>query len=436
VAARTPDQTSGEDRGRRYSAIVDPEQRFALDPPARRDMAEMAGKILILRWAGSAYDSLGGLLELTAQEFAAQGYNLVMFLAQGQEWPNRLLQLLKAGDIACAVTMSGIGADMAIDGTLVWEAAKVPLFNWSCDHPCYFPTRHVIRNRFLLHGYVFPDHARYNINHLKPNGAAFAVHLGIPPRDLFPAAPLPLAGRNGRIMFTKTGHDINKIEANWRTYGQDLQQVVFAAAEALFHRSTADFIPVLQRIGEPHGLFLDGDSELAMLLIREIDAYIRFKRANLVMDTILQYPVDVFGSGWDHIRWDGANAKFHGAMTWRSMVENLPRYIGCLSINPLVEESVHDRVFFALSAAVVPVTDSNRFSRANMPALEPYTFTFTRERIEQAVETLLAGPAAALEQTEATRQQLAVPFGMQRAARQILQFASLHGVNARCGHRT
>ncbi|MGD0108471.1 MAG: hypothetical protein ABSC06_31190 [Rhodopila sp.] len=391
----------------------------------------MAGKILILRWAGSAYDSLGGFLELIAQEFAAQGHSVTLFAADGEGWPNRLVDLLKAGDIAFALTMSGIATDLAVSDKLVWEAAKVPLFNWSCDHPSYFPSRHVIRNPFLLHGYVFPDHARYNITHLRPNGAAFAVHLGIPPRSLFPQAPLPLGNRNGRIMFTKTGHDTNEIEATWHTYIPDLQAIIFAAAEELFHRSTADALPVLRGLAEQRGIFLDGDSRLAMLLIREIDTYIRFRRANLVMHTVLRYPVDVFGNGWDHIKSEGAQARFHGAATWRAMIEQLPRYLGCLSTNPLVDDSVHDRSFFALAAGVVPVSDSNAFSRARMSALEPYTFPFTQERIEHAVEALLAAPAEALARTESTWQELAVPFGMRRAARQIVHFVALHGMNAR-----
>jgi hypothetical protein len=128
----------------------------------------MANRVLILRWAGSAYDSLGGLLELTGHELAAQGLNVTMFAADGKDWPQRLIQLLRQGGISFALTMSGIGTDLSVDGKLIWEAAKVPLFNWSCDHPCYFPMRHAVRNTYLLHGYVFPDHARYNISAFEP----------------------------------------------------------------------------------------------------------------------------------------------------------------------------------------------------------------------------------------------------------------------------
>jgi hypothetical protein len=396
-------------------------------------MPTMANRVLILRWAGSAYDSLGGLLELMAQEFAALGLDVTLFAADGTEWPKRLVQTLGQGDIAFAVTLSGIGAELAIDGKSVWETAKVPLFNWSCDHPCYFPARHGIRTPYLLHGYVFPDHARYNIRHLHPNGTAFAAHLGIPTRTLFPEAPLPLADRNGRIMFTKSGADTNQIEAEWRGYGLDMQQILFAAAEALFLSSTADFLPTLQLIAEPHGIFIDGNSQLAMRLLREIDGYIRFKRANLVMNAVLRYPVDVFGSGWDHIHREGAAARFYGATTWRAMIEQLPRFLGCLSTNPLVEESVHDRVFFALAAGAAPISDDNAFARANLPLLEPYRFGFTCDRIEQAVEAVLADPEDAIARTEESWHTLAVPFGMRRAAQQIVQFVMLHSLNAPCG---
>ncbi|HEY1414119.1 MAG TPA: hypothetical protein VGF36_18380, partial [Rhodopila sp.] len=105
----------------------------------------------------------------------------------------------------------------------------------------------------------------------------------------------------------------------------------------------------------------------------------------------------------------------------------------CLSINPLVEESVHDRVFFALAAGVAPISDGNGFARANLPRLEPYRFVFTGDRIEQAVEAVLANPDDAIARTEESWQALAEPFGMRRAARQIVQFAMFHSLNAPIG---
>lgn len=393
----------------------------------------MTKRILILRWGGSAYDSLGGLLELTARQFNELGANVGIFVADGPNWLNQLYGILQQGDIAFALTMSGIGVEAMIDGKSMWETAKVPLFNWCCDHPCYFPVRHAIRSPYLLHGYVFPDHAKYNVAHFRANGVAYSAHLGIPPRSVFPHAPMPASSRNGRIIFTKTGRDTNEIEARWRNTGNDIGQILFHAAEELMLGSTGDFLPVIQRVAEPFGLFFTGSSHLAMQLIAEVDAYVRFRRANLIARSILAYPVDVFGTGWDHIPWEGARARYGGPLSWRAMLELLPGYSACLSTNPLVDDSVHDRVFYALAAGVPPIGDSNRFTRTHMPGLEPYMFTFKPESVGQAIEAVLLDPETSASHTEEAWQALSMPFGLRRSAQQIVQFVSLHNLNASFG---
>jgi hypothetical protein len=394
---------------------------------------DVAGKILILRWTGSAYDSIGGLLEEVAQEFVALGRHVLIFVADTDNWPERLVQVLQQGDIAFVLTMSGIGMDSYLhDRTLLWDAVKIPIFNWSCDHPCHYPPRHGIRSRFVLHGYVFPDHGQYNIQHLNPNGIAFGIHIGLPARRLFPEAPLPLSQRNGRIIFTKSGSDTNKIEAQWQQSNPTLRRLLFDASEELLHCNTGAFLPVLQRLGAQRGLLLSGNNTLALWLIAELDFYNRFRRGNLLMQALLDYPVDVFGNGWDHLPWSGARAVLHAPIPWReNAVQRLPHYLGCLSINPLVEQSVHDRVFFALSAGVVPLSDANAFSTTHTPSLEPYSFDFTPERIRQAADMLLADPAEAVARTETAWQALSSWATMRHAAMNIMQFVALHDTNAR-----
>jgi hypothetical protein len=120
-------------------------------------------------------------------------------------------------------------------------------------------------------------------------------------------------------------------------------------------------------------------------------------------------------------------------VNWRAMVERLPGYIGCLSTNPLVADSLHDRVFFALAAGVVPLSDGNAFSRANLAGLEPYLFDFTGERIAHAIEAVLSAPADAIARTEEAWNALSVPFGLRRSVQQIIQFATLHPHNAPFG---
>lgn len=396
-------------------------------------MSNQPERIIIIQWGGSAYDSLSGLLRLASDELTADGYEVHTIDINHPDWLDKLKAVLARGGVLYAMGMSGVGSDLYTDDKrLLWEAAKLPFFNWNCDHPCYYPSRHVIRNRYLLHGYVFPDHARYAMQHFNANGTAFFSHMGIPPRRIFTNPPLPARGRNGRILFTKTGGNINSIEARWHSFVPLHRDILFAAAEELFHRSTADFLSVLQRLAEPHGLMLDGNSELTLAFIREVDLYVRCRRANLVVDAVLQYPVDVYGKGWDHIDWSRGAATYNGHADWNQMITLLPGYLGCLSTNPLIDESVHDRSFFALAANVVPVADSNAFSRQRMPELERYTFHFDRHSIGTAVEALLAEPEAALERTEAVWGALEPVLSMRQSLRRIAAYASLVLANARC----
>jgi len=394
----------------------------------------VANRVLILRSANSAYDSLGRILEMVGDYLTEDGLDVTLLSFDQADWPARLGGLLAEGGWKFALAMSGIGADTVTeDGRLLWDAAEVPLFNWNCDHPCYYPSRHVLTSKYVVHGYVFGDHARYTQTHFNPNGVAFAAHLGMPDRDRFGNAPLKPRARNGRILFSKTGRDTAPIEAAWRGMLPVVQTLLFSAAEALYPANTRDFLPTLQQIAEPLGIFLNGNSAFTLDMIQHLDAYIRFKRANALMARLLDHPIDVFGRGWDHIRGAARGARFLGPAGYDYTLEQLPHYLGCLSTNPLVEDSVHDRVFSALAAGVVPVSDDNRFARTHLPKLSPYRFTWSPCDAEAAIGALLDGPRAGLACAEASYQALLPDFTLRHAVRQMVQFVELHGVNRRLG---
>lgn len=391
----------------------------------------MAHKVLILHWKDSAYDSLRGLLLLVGAELNGLGIEVEEILLDTPDCNEKLAQRLTSGDIMLALGMSGLGVDLRdAAGVSLWEKTQVPFYNWNCDHPCYFPARHVIRNRFIINGYVFPDHAMYATQYLNSTGLAFSAHLGLPDRALFPLRPANGASRNGRIMFTKSGRDPNALEAEWREkFHPTITRIMFSAAETLLTHSTGDFLPVLQQHAQMHGIHLAGNGALALLMIQSLDAYIRFRRADKVARVAARYPVDVFGNGWDHIDWTTGAARYHGSRPWLDMVEQLPAYLGCLSTNPLVDYSVHDRVFFALSARVAPISDANAFSQVNMPELAPFSFGIDDDSIAASIEYVLDNPEDALERTENTWATLYPHYSLKHSAHQIVQSVKLAWLN-------
>ena len=168
----------------------------------------------------------------------------------------------------------------------MWEATKIPLFNWSCDHPCYFPVRHGIRtpvpaarlrvSRPCALQYPSSEAERGRLRGASGHPAARAclpVH-----RCRRPAATAASCS-------PRAGPTPTRSRRPGAATATICNRSCLPPPRNCSPRSTADFLPVLQRIAEPFGLFLDGNSRLALLLMREIDGYIRFKRANLVMQT-------------------------------------------------------------------------------------------------------------------------------------------------------
>jgi hypothetical protein len=286
-----------------------------------------------------------------------------------------------------------------------------------------------VRSRHLLHGYVFPDHARYAVAHMHANGAAYAVHIGIPDRRRFADAPRPLSRRNGRFLFAKSGGDPAAIESRWRSFVDPVGRILFAAAEELRGAQTAAFLPTVARIAERHGLHLDGANALLLQMLRELDACARVRNANTVLRAALAFPVDVYGDGWAHLGSGPSHARLFGPVPFGKLETGLPEYLGSVSLNPLIDESVHDRVLFALAANVAPVSDSNRFSRAHMPELERYAFALTTDGVAAALQAVLDAPAEALARTEATWEAMLPEFSMRRSVERIASLATLSHAN-------
>lgn len=388
-------------------------------------------KVVIVEWGGSGNDCLRGFLQFARAELERAGHRVHTLSIDDPLWVNKLVQWHEQERFELAIGMSGLGADAFLqDRRFLWEALKLPFFNWNCDFAAYYPTRHALRNPFLIHGYVFPDHARFAIDNLGGNGCAVAVHMGIPDRLAFPSAPCAAGQRNGRVLFAKSGGDLAGIEAKWRSMSRPLGEILFRSAEELLPGgSVRDELGVVTRHARSFGIFLHGANTLCLTLLRETDNYVRIRRAHVVLEAALDFPIDVYGGGWERLRTDGRRAQLKGAAPWGKVVSLFPQYVAALSTNPMVEESVHDRSFFGLAANVVPIADSNSFSRENLAELEEFTFRFDPLSVAAAIDRVLTQPIEALERTEACWNRVRDRFSMARSVAQIIDSAQLASLN-------
>jgi hypothetical protein len=369
----------------------------------------------------TAYDSVRGILAMVGAELDRLGHEVHLVELTAPDVGQRLNALLPRRAETIAIGMSGIGLELLTDDRrLFWEAAQIPFFSWYCDHPSYFARRHRIRSRYVVHGYVFPDHAAFNRDALRPESAVFGTHIGIPDPGFFQAAPPDR--RNGRIVFAKSGWNTETLERQFRAaLPRDLLTILFESIEAAHGKTCGAFPDIITEIAAEHLIYLTPGDDIFNALLTRLDNYTRAQRTREVGAVLADYPVDFVGGGWDELaaRTDATRARFLGPQSFDTVRASLGGYLGAVSLNPNTDLSMHDRVFFSLGAGTVPVFDANSFSKAHLPRLGSYSFGQDADSLRSAVEALLADPVTAQAATQATLAAVYPRFSMQRSVEQI-----------------
>jgi hypothetical protein len=372
----------------------------------------------------TAYDSVRGILAMAGAELDRLGHEVQLLNLEASDVAPRLNALLPRRTETIAIGMSGIGLELYTDDRkLFWEAAQIPYFSWYCDHPSYFARRHRLQSRYVVHGYVFPDHAAFNRDFLRPNGSVFAAHIGIPDPGFF--AGVPAEKRNRRIVFAKSGWNTGALEWQYRaTMPAKLFTILFEAIEAARGGACGAFPEIILAIAAHHLVYLTAGEDIFNALLTRLDNYTRAQRTQQVGAVLADYPVDFIGGGWDEVAATTKHARFLGPMPFDALRESLGTYLGAVSLNPNVDHSVHDRVFFALAAGTVPIFDANQFSRQHLRHLARCGFENDPESIRTAVELLLADPTAAQAATAKTFAEIYPRFSMRRSMEEIHQIAT------------
>jgi hypothetical protein len=380
--------------------------------------------VCIMSATNSAYLSVRGILLMAAAELDRLGHEVHILNLEAPETPARIDALLPRREEVIAIVMSGIGLEVQTkDRKLFWDAVQIPVFNWNCDHPSYFMRRHKMESRYIVHGYVFPDHAVFNREHLHSNEAAFGMHIGIPDPGFF--GPLPAEKRNGRIVFAKSDWNPAKLERSWReALPPKLFTILFEAIAEARGKNCSAFPKIICDVAAEHLLYLTPGGEIFNAILTRLDNYTRAVRTREVGAVLSKYPVDFIGGGWDDFKAETRHARFFGAMPFDALRENLGTYLGAASLNPNVDLSVHDRVFFALGASTVPIFDANSFSRQNFPHLSRYGFGQDADSVAAAVEAVLDDPAAAQAATAATLAETYPRLSMQHSVQEICEITT------------
>lgn len=95
------------------------------------------------------------------------------------------------------------------------------------------------------------------------------------------------------------------------------------------------------------------------------------------MKILLDLPVDVYGRGWDHLKQQAGQARFHDAVdaSFLSSIYADTQFL--LNTSPNVGSGIHERVAYGLGARCFVISDQNDFSEQylqNIPTFNGVDF--------------------------------------------------------------
>jgi len=360
-----------------------------------------------------AYNSLNAMLRLLARHWAVPVVEVDLSAA---DWQNRLQVALNSTGVRFVVSLTGVGLHLVSNGTNLWQQLRIPVFCLHFDHPAYFGARHQNLPANVALGYMHHDHAIFQREFVKAPNLVTSIDFGIPDP---PPGPSPAARSNEpKVVFAKTGNDPRELEAHWQAKPV-LARLIHDVLDEVGLNSCGAYPAAIQKVTAAHRLEIQPFDKLSRFLIAQIDDYVRRRKSTLIATALKPFPVDVYGSRWDHVSGDSGRARFHGAIDYAEFERKTAGAVASITINPNIAMGAHDRFFTALGAGVMPVSDRNPFIAAKFPTLLPFTFTFEDGALEAVLEEIFTHPRETIEAARAARAAAMPQLSTRETARHI-----------------
>ncbi len=271
---------------------------------------------------------------------------------------------------AFAWAYAGVGSRLTLGGRNLWEAAGIPFISVLADAPFIMPPNHHVRSTFVVNGYVYREWLELQERHFRSQQISALLPMGVISNQF--RNDTKWAARPTRMLFVKTGQDPAKQRANWYAWPARLRAVLDACAEMLATSDPGPIVPVVQECLRSQSLVLDGCKPILFGLLHELDTYIRALRATAVARALLPLPVDIVGSGWEHVQSMEGRARFHPAIPASELDARYAQTQILVNTTPNFASGAHERVLRGFAARCAVLSDNNVFAQSHLQHLRSY----------------------------------------------------------------
>ncbi|SRR6266550_781786 len=395
---------------------------------------------LVLMFSGAgANDAMRGQMAAYGDALIASGLSVVQLTAVPEEF-RYASELAIAGQVAFAVTWLGIGQGLAVEvgperaTRNLWEALEVPLLKIQGDLPAYFADFHGDVPRNAVNLYVSSEFMHFRHRWLPDAKALTGI---LPPLPLMPLERSKLDSsirQQGKLVFLKNGNSPTELQNLWR---ERLPKSIGKLVSAMAHEITPPGLrPGLLHIGDFVAEFLnasgidpDGAHDLVRFFTAQLDDYLRRLKSQMIVESLLDLPILVQGSLWEHIDFSGRRAQLVPGQDYEASQLIYSDQLGIIDMSPNVDTAPHERVQRAAGSYAAVLTNRQTWLTEKFPGFEELTFEFDPESIKARASDAIARPGRYIELGIAFGERFRALFTAADFAARIVEVADLSALN-------
>jgi hypothetical protein len=338
--------------------------------------------------------------------FNAQGLEFTEIALTQPDAVAGLNTVLQSGRIAFAFSFMALGVALTFksdagESSNLWEKLGIPFLALYGDSPAYYFDRHVLPGPNFAAIYGFPEHAALRNRLPKINAPVSCMG----PVLLDGIAPDEVDFRQkaqGKLIFLKNGNDPEALRRSWRSL---LTPGPLRALEEMASQLATDLNDgrlnqiddqVLEYCGT-QGIGIESLPKLRLFFIAQLDDYIRRLKSTLLARAMMDFPVEIRGTGWEHLDFAGKRAVLVDDCDYAQSRQLIRDALGVVDMSPNTSLAPHDRFARALGSHTLCLGNAQDFLARDVPEHAQLSFRFETESIQARIAEALAHPARHVE---------------------------------------
>ena len=338
--------------------------------------------------------------ESLRRSLAGIGVNLFTVNALDEAFPARITELINQRSYEFVLSYGGVGKACAAGDKVLWDVIGLPFLTIYGDSPSYFFDQHFDYGLWGVSLYPFEEHLALRRQFATLRGL-HGVAPTLPYDSMLDGEIDWRAKESGKLIFLKNGNDPAALRAFWRAamqprVAETLIELSDAMAADLDRCSHRDIVARVQTCLRDAGLHY-GAERLMLIMVAQLDDYLRRVKSTLLANVLLDYPVEIHGFNWDHIDASSRRGRLIREADYAKSEYLIRSALATIDMSPNTSAGVHDRVARAAGQRTVCLSNAGQ-DWGYVPSIgEQVSYRFDEASIRERVEWMLAHPKETVE---------------------------------------